>query len=96
MMFDITLRDFLKLKKSGFVDVDSDRQGPIMFYEEEELVHLYLSEKSTIYHTVFKKGGTFFDMDGTELTEDSFRLSVLAGSIELMRMPREVRINITQ
>ena len=95
-MFDISLRDILRLKHAGTIDVDSSRQGPFMFFEDDEAIHLYLTERFVVYHTVFKKGGTFFDVDGTELSEESFRLSVLSGAIELMGLPKEVRITIEQ
>lgn len=95
-MFDISLRDLLRMRRAGRIDIDERRQGPMSYFEDEEFIHLYLPEQYVIYHTVFKKGGTFFDEEGTELAEESFRLAVLAGAIELMAMPKELRIKIEQ
>ena len=54
-MFDISLRDILRLKHAGTIDIDSSRQGPFMFFEDNEAIHLYLTERFVVYHTVFKK-----------------------------------------
>jgi len=98
MIFDISLRDFLKLKKVFSTTVNENKSSIMAYYEdfEDEAIHLYLPDQNVVYHTVFKKGQILFDEDGTEMSEESFRLSVLAGALELLSKPKELRISIEQ
>jgi|3_EtaG_2_1085321.scaffolds.fasta_scaffold11683_6 hypothetical protein len=98
-MFDILLRDFLKIKKARMVDVEEDTQKYMAYYEDDESIHLYLPTKTLIYHTVFKKEEVFYSEDGIELSVEDFKLTILQGALELVSMPKsqsEVRINIEQ
>jgi hypothetical protein len=93
-MFDIALQDLLRIRRADALELSEKRKSILTYFEDELFIHLYLPDEYIIYHTVFKKGGTFFDGEGTEHSEESFRLSVLGGAIELVNPPREKELKI--
>ena len=95
MKFDITIGDFFRILESLKTSLTDETPNahPLFFFEGEKAIDLFQPVGSVVYHTLYIKGEPFIQ-GGVELAPENFKLSVLAGAIELIRPPRDVEIRI--